>query len=67
LYCSSDKEAAKLFGLYLDHKISLPKVEESGQGIKLKVCNSSLTSIYEVWRARDKIYVEAVYFQSVSF
>ena len=26
LCCSNEKEAAKLFGLYLDHKISLPKL-----------------------------------------
>ena len=24
--CSNEKEAAKLFGLYLDHKVSLPKL-----------------------------------------
>jgi hypothetical protein len=66
LYCASDKEAAKLFGLYLDHKVSLPKVEESGEGIKVQVSNTSLTSIYQIWRSRDKIYAEAVYFQSVS-
>ena len=67
LYCASDKEAAKLFALYLDHKASLPKVEESGQGIKVQVCDTSMTCIYEVWRGRDKIYAEAVYYQSVSF
>ena len=67
LYCDSDKEAAKLSALYLDHKGSLPKVEESGKGIKVQVCDTSMTCIYEVWRGRDKIYAEAVYYQSVSF
>ena len=66
LYCASDK-AAKLFALYLDHKASLPKVEGSGKGIKVQVCDTSMTCINDVWRGRDKIYVEAVYYQSVSF
>jgi len=67
LLCASDKEAAKLFALYLDHKASLPKVEESCNGVQVQVSNTTMTCIYEVWRGRDKIHAEAVYFQTVSF
>lgn len=66
LYCTSDKEAAKLFGLYLDHKFSLAKVGESGKGTRVEVSHELSTAIYELWCAKDKIYAEAVYFQSVS-
>ena len=36
------KEASKLFGLYLDHKSSLPKLEESGKGLDVDVYNQSM-------------------------
>ena len=67
LYCESDKEAAKLFGLYLDHKVSLPKIESNGEGIEVHVEGTSSNSVYKLWLARHKIYAEAIYFQSVSF
>ena len=46
LVCSSDKEAAKLFALYLDHKVSLPKLEESGQGLEVNISNAAMSCTY---------------------
>ena len=66
LVCSSDKEAAKLFGLYLDHKIFLPKLEDNGAGMKTGVSNASVSSTYLLWRAQEKVYAEASYFKRVS-
>lgn len=63
--CSSDKEAAKLFGLYLDHKVSLPILEECGKGMKVNVFNNRMSCIYTVWRAKKKIYAEAIYYKTV--
>ena len=65
LYCTSGKEAAKFYGMYLDHSITLPRVEENGEGVKIHVSSKSSTSIYKLWRARDKIYAESIYFKSV--
>lgn len=67
LVCSSDKEAAKLFGLYIDHKFSLPKLEECGKGMSVTVSNKEIDCKYQLWRAKEKIYVEALYFKMVSF
>ena len=60
LVCSNDKEAAKLFGLYLDHKFSLPKLEECGKGLKLNIFNPTMSCTYELWRAKEKVYAEAI-------
>jgi hypothetical protein len=65
LVCSSDKEAAKLFALYLDHKVSLPKLEESGEGLEVNISNAAMSCTYGLWRAQEKVYAEAIYFQTV--
>ena len=64
--CPSDKEAAKMFGLYINHKFSLPKLEQCGKGMQVSVLNEKIDCTYELWRAREKIHVEAVYFKMVS-
>lgn len=65
LWCSSEKEASKLFGLYLDHKVSLPKLEDSGKGIEVNVQNDTLECTFQLWKARDKVYAEAIYYKLV--
>ena len=66
LVCSSDKEAAKLFAPYLDHKVSLPKLEESGEGLEVNISNAAMSCTYGLWRAQEKVYAEAIYFQRFS-
>ena len=66
LVCSSDKEEAKLFGLYLDHKVTLPKLQECGEGMKVVVSNASMSCTYQLWRAQRKVYAEAIYYKTVS-
>jgi hypothetical protein len=45
LFCRTGKEAAKLFGLFADHKGFLPKMGEVGS--QVSVSNSSMTSTYK--------------------
>ena len=49
LVYSRDKEAAKLFGLYMNHKVSLPKLEECGKGLKVNVFNSTMGCEYKLY------------------
>jgi hypothetical protein len=65
LCCLNEKEAAKLFGLYLDHKISLPKLENSGEGMKVNVNNNSMNCTFQLWKAQDKVHAEAIYYKLV--
>ena len=65
LVFSSDKEAAKLFALYLDRKVSLPKLEESGKGLEVNISNATMSCKYGLWRAQENVYAEAIYFQTV--
>lgn len=65
MVCANDKEAAKLFGLYLDHKVSLPKLEECGEGLEVHIFNGKMSCTYKLWRAKEKIYAEAIYYKMV--
>ena len=65
LCCSNEREAAKLFGLYLDHKYSLPSLEDSGSGTKVNVQSDSSECTFQVWKGKDKVHVEAIYYKMV--
>ena len=52
--------------MYLDHGQPLPKLEESNKGLEVNVSGENMTCTYELWRAKNKIYAEAMYFKSVS-
>ena len=65
LWCTNEKEASKLFGLYLDHKNSLPKLEDSGKGVDVKVFNTSVECKFQLWKARDKVFAEATFYKMV--
>lgn len=64
LFCRDDKEAAKLFALYLDHKISLPKLDDCSR-LKVSVSNEAMHCDYLACKGQAKIFVEAVYFKKV--
>ena len=65
LWCTSEKEASKLFGLYLDHKSSLPKLEESGKVVDVNIYNESIECKFQLWKARDKVVAEASFYKMV--
>ena len=52
--------------MYLDHGQPLPKLEESNKGLEVNVSGENMTCTYELWRAKNKIYAEAMYFKLVS-
>ena len=55
LNCFSDKEAAKLFGMYLDHRHPSPKLEESENGLKVQVLGENMTCTYELVACQKQI------------
>ena len=65
LWCTSEKEASKLFGLYLDHKSSLPKLEESRKGVDVNIYNESMECKFQLWKAQDKVVAEASFYKMV--
>ena len=66
MWCTSEKEASKLFGLYLDHKSSLPKLEESGKGVDVDVYNESMECKFQLCKTRDKVFAEATFHKMVT-
>jgi hypothetical protein len=63
LFCRTGKEAAKLFGLFADHKGFLPKMGEVGS--EVSVSNSSMTSTYKLWHSSSKIVAEVIFYKKV--
>ena len=47
------KEAAKLFGLFLEHKQCLPKLE-TGDDLEVSVWNSTMHTTYKLRRSNEK-------------
>ena len=63
LFCRTGKEAAKLFGLFADHKGFLPKMGEVGS--EVSVSNSSMTSTYKLWHSSSKIVTAVIFYKKV--
>jgi hypothetical protein len=61
LFCRTGKEAAKLFGLFADHKGFLPKMGEVGS--EVSVSNSSMTSTYKLLHSSSKIVAEVIFYK----
>ena len=59
LAATTDKEAAKYFGLYLYHKGNAQWLEDGNKGVSVSVRSNRVESTYKLWRNREKIYVEA--------
>ena len=60
-----EKEAAKLFGLYLWHKGDLHWLEEGSKPVLVKVRNTMVSSIFNLWRSKQKIYAEVTFYKKV--
>ncbi|XP_068680749.1 uncharacterized protein [Montipora foliosa] len=58
-----EKEAAKLFGLYLWHKGDLHWLEEGSKPVLVKVLNTMVSSIFNLWRSKQKIYAEVTFYK----
>ena len=65
LWCTNAKEASKLFGLYWDHKLSLPTLGEGGKGIKVNVQGDEVKCTFQVCKAQDKVQTEAINLKTV--
>jgi hypothetical protein len=63
LFCRTGKKAAKLFGLFADHKGFLPKMGEVGS--EVSVSNSSMTSTYKLWHSSSKIVAEVIFYKKI--
>ncbi|XP_068745692.1 ATP-dependent DNA helicase RecQ-like [Montipora capricornis] len=59
-----EKEAAKLFGLYLWHKGDLHWLEEGSKPVLVKVRNTMVSSIFNLWRSKQKIYAEVTFYKN---
>lgn len=61
-----EKEAAKLFGLYLWHKGVLNWLEAGNKPVTVAVKNKWLESTFALWRNKEKIYAEATFHKKVA-
>ena len=58
LIAASDKEASKLFGLFLYHKGYVQWLAEGSKPATVTVKRSTVCSTYNIWRNKEKIYAE---------
>ena len=66
LFGVSEKEAAKLFSLYLFHKGRIHSIENRDNSAKVSVVSSEKEIDFLVWRGKNKLYLEACYCRLVS-
>lgn len=66
MVATHEKEAAKLFGLYLWHKGALNWLEEGNKPVIIHVRNTLISSTFSLWRDKEKIYTEATFYKKVT-
>ena len=65
-YAKREKEAAKYFCLYLDHKGELCKLEDRSHPCIVEVKSANLHIAYNAWKTSSKIHLEANFTRTVS-
>jgi len=60
-----EKEAGKLFGVYLWHKGILKWLEEGNKPVTVTVRNKWLMATFNLWQNTEKIYAEATFYKKV--
>ncbi|KAJ7388112.1 hypothetical protein OS493_039753 [Desmophyllum pertusum] len=63
MVATHEKEAAKLFGLYLWHKGALNWLEEGNKPVIIHVRNTLISITFSLWRDKEKIYTEATFYK----
>ena len=66
LFATSEKEAAKLFSLYVYHKDLINPIEDREHPLKVKVKSPDLEIHVLVWRTERKFYLETCFTKLVS-
>jgi hypothetical protein len=66
LTATNDKEASKLFGLFLYHKGYVQWLAEGINPVVVTVKSSTVYSTYNIWRDKEKMYAEATCYKHVS-
>ena len=62
---TDEKEAAKLYGVYLWHKGVLNWLKEGNKPVNVVVKNKRLMATFSLWRNKEKIYTEATFYKKV--
>ena len=65
-YAKREKEAAKYFCLYLDHKGELCQLEDRSHPCTIEVKSANLHIAYNAWKTSSKIHLEANFTRTVS-
>ena len=66
IFAKTEKEAAKLFALYLHHKGEIYQIQEREKGTVISVKSPDLEINFMVWKAETKFYLEACWSRMVS-
>ena len=65
-YTKREKEAAKYFCLYLDHKGELRELEDRSHPCTVEVKSANLHIAYNAWKTSSKIHLVANFTRTVS-